>query len=71
MNSEHMVAGSEGNKRLDFIKYAQGWELMNTKFECGNLVLGISEVMWGWQKGYWNLEWAGNLSVMVCGCYGT
>jgi len=45
MNSEHMVAGSEENKRQDFtINNVQGQELMNTKFEHGNLVLGISEV---------------------------
>ena len=45
MNSEHMVAGLEVNKRQDFtIKYVQGWELINTKFEHRNLVPGISEV---------------------------
>jgi len=71
MNREHMVAGSEVNKRQDFtINNIQGWELINAKFKHGNVVLGISEVMWGSGKGYWNLEWAGNLSVMVCGCYG-
>ena len=52
MNSEHMVAGSEVDKRQDFtIKYVQGWELINTAFELGNVVLGISEVMGWWWKG--------------------
>ena len=51
MNSEHMVAGSEENKRQDFtINNVQGKELISTKFECRNLVLGILEVMWRWQK---------------------
>ena len=51
MNSEHMVAGSEVNKRQDFtIKYVQGWELINTEFKCGKMVLGILEVIWGWWK---------------------
>ena len=52
MNRKHMVAGSEVDKRQDFtIKYVQGWELTNTKFEHGNMVPGISEVIWGWKKG--------------------
>jgi len=69
MNREHMVEGLEVNKRQDFtIKCVQGQELINTEFEHGNMV-GISEVMWGGRKGYWNPEWAGNLSVMVCGHY--
>src|SRR5882724_7721857 len=51
MNSEHMVAGLEVNKRQDFtIKYVQGQELINTEFKHGNVVLGISEVIWGWWK---------------------
>jgi len=51
MNSEHMVAGSEVNKRKDFtINNVQGQELRMTKFECRNLVLGISEVAWRWRK---------------------
>src|SRR5882724_7015617 len=55
MNREHMVAGLEVNKRQDFtIKCVQGWELINTKFEHGNLVPGILEVVWGWWK--WLLE---------------
>jgi len=55
MDREHMVAGSEGNKRQDFtINNVQGWELITTEFECGSLVLGISEVMWRWWK--WLLE---------------
>jgi len=34
MNSEHMVAGSEENKRQDFtINNIQGWELIMTEFE--------------------------------------
>ena len=46
MNSEHMMAGLEVNKRQDFtIKCVQGWELINTKFKCGNVVLGNSEVI--------------------------
>jgi len=45
MNSEHMVAVSEVNKRQDFtIKYVQGRELINTEFKHRNLVPGISEV---------------------------
>jgi len=35
MNSKHMVAESEVNKRQDFIKYVQGLELINTEFEHG------------------------------------
>jgi len=57
MNSEHMVAGSEVNKRWDVtITYVQGQELTNTEFKHGNVVPGISEIIWGWWKGYWNLE---------------
>ena len=45
VNSEHMVAGLEENKRQDFtINNVQGQELINTKFECRNLVLGLLEV---------------------------
>ena len=67
MSREHMVVGSEVNKRRDFtIKYAQGWELINTKFEHGNLVPGISEVMWGWQK--WLLE--SGMGQKLIKCYG-
>ena len=70
MNRKHMVAGSEVNKRQDFtIKYVQGWELINTKFKHGSMVLRILEVTWGGRKGYWIPEWVGNISVMVCGCY--
>jgi len=66
-----MVARSEENKRWDFtVNSIQGWELITTKFKHRNLVLGILEVVWGWGKGYWNPEWAGNVSVMGCGCYG-
>ena len=55
MNGGHMVAGSEGNKRQDFtINNVQGWELITTEFEHGNLVPGISEVIWMWQR--WLLE---------------
>jgi len=47
MNKEHMEAGSERNKRQDFtINNFQGWELITTEFRHGNLVLGISEVVW-------------------------
>jgi len=50
-NSEHMVAGLEENKRQDFaVNSIQGQELEMTEFEHGTWVLGISEVMWGWQK---------------------
>jgi len=46
MNGEHMVAGSEVNKRKDFtINNTQGQELIMTEFECGKLVLGISEAV--------------------------
>ena len=45
MNKEHMEAGSERDKRQEFtINNVQGWKLITTKFECGNLVLGILEV---------------------------
>ena len=47
MNGEHIVAGSEESKRQDFtINNVQGWELIMTEFKHGNLVLGISEVVW-------------------------
>jgi len=46
-----MEAGSEGDKRQDFtINNIQGWELITTEFEHGNLVPGISEVVWRWQR---------------------
>ena len=55
MNKEHMEAGSERDNRQDFtINNIQGWDLITTEFKCGNLVPGISEVMWRWQK--WLLE---------------
>ena len=42
-----MVAGSEENKRQDFtINNVQGQELITTEFEFGNLVPGISVVIW-------------------------
>jgi len=48
---DNMVAGLEVNKRQDFtINNVQGWELIMTEFKCRNLVPGISEVMWRWQK---------------------
>ena len=51
INGEHMVAGSEENKRWDFtINNVQGQELITTVFKCRNLVPVISEVMWGWWK---------------------
>jgi len=51
MNGEHMVAGSEENKRRGFTVHSiQGQELTMTKFECGTSFPGISEVVWGWQK---------------------
>ena len=66
-----MVAGSEVNKRQDFtINNVQGWELINTEFKHGNLVLGISEVAKVAEKGagIWNgsemYQW------WFCGCYG-
>jgi len=47
MNSEHMVAGSEVNKRRDFtINNVQGGELTMTEFEHRYLVLGILEFVW-------------------------
>src|SRR5882724_11128393 len=56
MNGEHMVAGSEENKRQDFtINNVQGQELLMTKFEHGTWFPGILEVVWGWQK--WILEY--------------
>ena len=70
-NKEHMEAGLERNKKWDFtINDIQGWELITTKFNHGNLVPGISEVMWRWQR-WWNLEWARTcqqLFVSVTGC---
>ena len=46
-----MVAGSEENKRWDFtVNSIQGQELTMTEFEHGTWFLGISEVVWGWQK---------------------
>ena len=54
MNGEHMVAGSENNRQDFTINNVQGWEMLSTKFECRTWCLGISEVMWGWQK--WVLE---------------
>jgi len=51
MNGEHMVAGSEENKRRDFtVNSIQGQELTMTEFECRTWFPGISEVMWGWRK---------------------
>ena len=57
MNGEHMVAGSEENKRQDFtVNSIQGWELIMTKLSAE---LGFQE-SWkscgGGRKGYWNLE---------------
>ena len=50
-----MEAGSERDKRLDFtINNIQGQELITTKFEHGNLVLGILEVVLRWER--WLLE---------------
>ena len=50
MNGNHMVAGSEENKRQDFtINNVQGWELLTTEFECGTWFLGISEVIKWWE----------------------
>ena len=64
INGENMVAGPEENKRQDFtVNSIQGWELTMTKFECRTWCPGISEVMWGGGIGYWNPEWARNLSV--------
>src|SRR5882724_10417807 len=55
MNGEHMVTGSEENKRQDFtVNSIQGRELTMTEFECGTWFPGISEVVWGWWK--WVLE---------------
>ena len=55
MNKEHMEAGSERDKRQDFtINNVQGWKLITTKFKCKNLVQGISEVEWRWNR--WLLE---------------
>src|SRR5882724_3030113 len=55
MNGEHMVAGSEENKRQDFtVNSIQGQGLTMTEFEHGTWFLGILEVMWGWWK--WVLE---------------
>jgi len=55
MNGEHMVAGSEENKRRDFtINNVQGREMLMTEFKRGTWCPGISEVMWGWRK--WVLE---------------
>jgi len=46
MNGEHMVAGSEENKRRDFtINNVQGQELLMTEFECRTWFPGISEVV--------------------------
>src|SRR5882724_2269108 len=46
VNSEHMVAGSEENKRQDFtINNVQGQELIMTEFKRGTWFPGISEVV--------------------------
>src|SRR5882724_11678417 len=46
MNGEHMVAGSEENKRQAFtINNVQGQELLMTKFEHGTWFLGILHVI--------------------------
>src|SRR5882724_11099710 len=51
MNGEHMVAGSEENKRQDFtVNSIQGQELTTAKFKCRTWFLGNSEVVGGWQK---------------------
>src|SRR5882724_10348886 len=51
MNGEHMVAGSEENKRQDFtVNSIQGWELTMTEFKHRTWFPGILEIMWGWQK---------------------
>ena len=69
MNREHMVAGSEGNKRQDFtINNVQGQELINTKFKHRTWFQESRKSCGGGRKGYWNLEWVGNVSVVVCGC---
>ena len=48
MNGEHMVAGSEENKRQDFIiNNVQGQELLMT--EHRTWFLGISEVVKQWE----------------------
>ena len=53
MNSEHMVAGSEVNKRRDFtIKCVQGWELINTEFEHGTWLRESQKSCGGGRKGY-------------------
>ena len=53
MNSEHMVAGLEVNKGQDFtIKYVQGWELMNTEFECRTWFQESWKSCGGGRKGY-------------------
>ena len=43
MNSEHMVEGSEENKRQDFT--INNIQLIMTEFEHGTWFLGISEVV--------------------------
>jgi len=46
MNGEHMVAGSEENKRRGFtINNGQGQEMLMTEFEHGTWFPGISEVV--------------------------
>jgi len=37
-----------------YYKQYPGWELIMTKFECRTWFPGISEVVWGGGKGYWN-----------------
>jgi len=46
MNGEHMVAGSEENKRQDFtINNIQDQELITTEFKHGTWFPGILEVV--------------------------
>jgi len=73
MNGEHMVAGSEENKRQDFIVNSiQGWELTTTEFRAWNLVsgnlgscVGVAEM----GTGIWNrLETYQYEFVGITGC---
>ena len=67
-----MVAGSEENKRQDFtINNVQGQELIITEFKHRIEFWESWKSCGGDRNGYWNLERAGNLSVIVHGCYGT
>ena len=55
MNGEHMVAGSEENKRRDFtINSIQGWELTTTEWNLVSGNLGSHMGVAGMGTGIWS-----------------